>query len=103
MMKYSRKLSCMSSVAQPGFSDQWANFYDVKESQWAKWASFSSMGHKLVAEEYAENVEKTNIIKLDQWRKQNLLTNEQTLIVPKRTVGEMCRSFIDGSKKILIT
>ena len=61
------------------------------------------MGHKLMAEEYAENVEKTNIIKLDQGRKQNLLTNEQTLIVPKRTVGEMCRSFIDGSKTILIT
>ena len=61
------------------------------------------MSHKLVAEGYEENVEKTNIIKLDQWRKQNLLTNEQTLIVPKRTVGEMCRSFIDGPKKILIT
>jgi hypothetical protein len=37
------------AVAQPGFLDQWANFYCVKERRWAKWASFLLMGHKLVA------------------------------------------------------
>ena len=61
------------------------------------------MGHKPVAEEYAENVEKANIIKVDHWRKLNLLINEQPLIVPKKMVGEICRTFIDGSNKILIT
>ena len=67
------------------------------------WCKRMTMDLKLVTEEYAENVERTNIIKPDHWRKQNLLTDERTLIVPKKTVSEMCRAFIDGSKKILIT
>jgi hypothetical protein len=45
-------------VAQPGFLDQWANFYCAEKNQWAKWATFLLMGKKLLVQQNIRNVEK---------------------------------------------
>jgi hypothetical protein len=45
-------------VAQPGFLDQWANFYCTEKNQWAKWAAFLLMGKKLLFQQNIRNVEK---------------------------------------------
>jgi hypothetical protein len=46
------------AVAQPGFLDQWANFYCAEKTQWAKWATFLLMGKKFLVQQNIDNVGK---------------------------------------------
>jgi hypothetical protein len=49
----------MTTVAQPGFLDQWANFSCVEKKRWAKWARFLLIGQNFLAQQSTDNVEKT--------------------------------------------